>query len=88
MMMVMITTGVSEFFGDMSFWPYYLLFSMKMVVMWFCGDTFKTGYFIVKQAPVQFGICGLLQVSIDMAILYQVYHYRGRKLLKDHNVMD
>ena len=61
---------------------------MKMVVMWFCGDTFKTGYFIVKQAPVQFGICGMLQVSIDMAILYQVYHYRGRKLAKDHNVMD
>ena len=49
-----------------------------MVAMWFCGDTFKTGYFIVKDAPVQFGICGMLQVTIDIAILYQVVYYSKR----------
>jgi len=49
-----------------------------MVAMWFCGDTFKTGYFVIKEAPVQFGICGLLQVTIDISILYQVLYY-GRK---------
>lgn len=59
-----------------------------MVVMWFCGDTFKTGYFIVKDAPIQFGICGMLQVSIDLAILYQVYHYKKGKASKGHNVID
>ena len=59
-----------------------------MVVMWFCGDTFKTGYFFIKEAPVQFSICGMLQVSIDLAIIYQVFHYKRRKIDKDHNVID
>jgi len=62
--------------------------SIKMVVMWFCGDTFKTGYFFIKEAPVQFSICGMLQVSIDLAIIYQVFHYKRRKIDKDHNVID
>ncbi len=55
--------------------------------MWFCGDTFKTGYFIVKEAPVQFWVCGMLQVSIDLAILYQVYRYKQRTG-KEHTVQD
>ncbi|NXL83819.1 PQLC1 protein, partial [Alectura lathami] len=49
--------------------------SVKMVLMWTSGDTFKTVYFIVNQAPLQFSICGLLQVFVDMAILLQVYLY-------------
>ncbi|KAG5842592.1 hypothetical protein ANANG_G00179260 [Anguilla anguilla] len=49
--------------------------SIKMVCMWTSGDTFKTGYFLVTQAPVQFWICGLLQVCVDFAILFQVYYY-------------
>ncbi|XP_066924803.1 solute carrier family 66 member 2-like [Clytia hemisphaerica] len=57
--------------------------SVKMVGMWFCGDTFKTGYFVIKNAPVQFGICGLLQVTIDMSILYQVFHYGRKRTTKD-----
>ena len=59
------------------------LFSVKMVIMWFCGDTFKTGYFIIKEAPVQFSVCGLLQVSIDIAILYQVMYYKKKHLVED-----
>ncbi|XP_073787648.1 solute carrier family 66 member 2 isoform X4 [Danio rerio] len=35
--------------------------SIKMVLMWTSGDTFKTGYFLLTQAPMQFWICGLLQ---------------------------
>lgn len=54
--------------------------SVKMVCMWFCGDTFKTGYFIIKEAPIQFSICGTLQVIVDIAILYQVYHYRKKQI--------
>ncbi|XP_053985130.1 solute carrier family 66 member 2 [Hylaeus anthracinus] len=51
--------------------------SINMVTMWTLGDAFKTGYFIIKEAPIQFGICGTLQVIIDIAILAQVYIYRN-----------
>ncbi|XP_062986556.1 solute carrier family 66 member 2 isoform X2 [Elgaria multicarinata webbii] len=49
--------------------------SVKMVLMWTSGDTFKTVYFLLNQAPFQFSICGLLQVFVDMAILLQVYFF-------------
>ncbi|XP_031561513.1 solute carrier family 66 member 2-like [Actinia tenebrosa] len=49
--------------------------SVKMVVMWLSGDSFKTCYFIVKNAPIQFCICGMLQILIDISILIQVYTY-------------
>ncbi|XP_051948443.1 solute carrier family 66 member 2-like isoform X2 [Xyrauchen texanus] len=49
--------------------------SIKMVLMWTSGDTFKTVYFLLTQAPMQFWICGLLQVCVDIAILFQVYYY-------------
>ncbi|XP_011479617.1 PQ-loop repeat-containing protein 1 isoform X4 [Oryzias latipes] len=49
--------------------------SVKMVLMWTSGDTFKTVYFLLTQAPVQFWTCGLLQVLVDFAILFQVYYY-------------
>lgn len=49
--------------------------SIKMVLMWTSGDTFKTGYFLLTQAPMQFWICGLLQVCVDFTILFQVYYY-------------
>ncbi|XP_013382671.1 PQ-loop repeat-containing protein 1 isoform X1 [Lingula anatina] len=50
--------------------------SIKMVSMWTCGDVFKTVYFILREAPPQFWICGLIQVSIDIGILFQVWYYR------------
>ncbi|XP_077446480.1 solute carrier family 66 member 2 isoform X2 [Stigmatopora argus] len=49
--------------------------SVKMVLMWTGGDTFKTVYFLLTQAPVQFWTCGMLQVLVDFAILFQVYYY-------------
>lgn len=60
--------------------------SVKMVMFWLSGDLFKTGYFFVNEAPVQFWICGILQVSIDIAILSQVVYYGNRppvKMAKD-----
>ena len=39
--------------------------SIHMVIMWTIGDMFKTGYFIVRNAPSQFWICGTLQVRAD-----------------------
>lgn len=51
--------------------------SIAMVTMWTVGDTFKTCYFIQRDAPLQFEICGTLQVIIDLAILLQVYIYQN-----------
>lgn len=48
-----------------------------MVTMWTVGDTFKTCYFLHREAPVQFSICGALQVIVDLGILLQVYIYRN-----------
>lgn len=73
--------------------------------MWTLGDIFKTVYFLTRSAPMQFWICGILQVStteqcyimpgllptenaivnkifsilqvtLDVSILLQVYIYR------------
>lgn len=49
--------------------------SIKMVLMWTSGDTFKTAYFLLKAAPLQFSVCGLLQVLVDLAILGQAYAF-------------
>lgn len=49
--------------------------SVQMVLMWTSGDMFKTGYFLLKDAPAQFIICGILQVCVDISILSQVYWY-------------
>ncbi|ELR48270.1 PQ-loop repeat-containing protein 1 [Bos mutus] len=46
---------------------------IKMVLMWTSGDTFKTAYFRLNAAPLQFSVCGLLQVLVDLAILGQAY---------------
>ena len=46
-----------------------------MVLLWTCGDVFKTTYFYVRKTPPQFVICGLLQVMVDIAILTQVWLY-------------
>lgn len=49
--------------------------SIKMVLMWASGDTFKTAYFLLNGAPLQFSVCGLLQVLVDLAILGQAYAF-------------
>ncbi|KAJ8681017.1 hypothetical protein QAD02_016804 [Eretmocerus hayati] len=55
--------------------------SLAMVAMWTLGDTFKTCYFIKRKQPIQFELCGALQICIDLAILIQVYIYRNNILL-------
>ncbi|XP_073878426.1 solute carrier family 66 member 2 isoform X7 [Macaca fascicularis] len=52
-----------------------ILFCIKMVLMWTSGDAFKTAYFLLKGAPLQFSVCGLLQVLVDLAILGQAYAF-------------
>ncbi|CAH2239916.1 solute carrier family 66 member 2 isoform X2 [Pararge aegeria] len=50
--------------------------SLSMVIMWTCGDLFKTAYFVIREAPTQFWVCGGLQVLLDIVILVQVWLYR------------
>lgn len=50
--------------------------SLHMVMMWTCGDIYKTTYFLLRQTPLQFVICGALQIGVDVAILGQVWFYR------------
>ncbi|CAF1412302.1 unnamed protein product, partial [Adineta steineri] len=49
--------------------------SVKMVLLWAAGDIYKTVYFILRNAPKQFLLCGILQITIDFAILLQVIVY-------------
>lgn len=49
-----------------------------MVLMWTSGDTFKTAYFLLNGAPLQFSVCGLLQVLVDLAILAQACAFARR----------
>lgn len=53
--------------------------SIQMVLCWLSGDLFKTFYFIVREAPSQFWLCGTLQVLVDIFILVQVAMYRRRQ---------
>ncbi|XP_067905257.1 solute carrier family 66 member 2 isoform X1 [Heterodontus francisci] len=49
--------------------------SVKMVLLWTLGDLFKTTYFITNATPVQFWVCGAVQICIDIAIFFQVFTY-------------
>lgn len=53
--------------------------SVTMVLMWTSGDVFKTTYFILRSSPVQFWLCGMLQVTLDIMVLSQVYLYSNKK---------
>jgi len=61
--------------------------SVKMVLFWLSGDVFKTIYFLLRNAPLQFFLCGALQVSVDIAILCQVLIYRDAPLKQKMNVL-
>jgi len=61
--------------------------SVKMVLFWLSGDVFKTVYFLLRKAPLQFFLCGALQVSVDLAILSQVLIYRDTPHKTKMNVL-
>ncbi|CAI4225743.1 unnamed protein product [Auanema sp. JU1783] len=50
--------------------------SIPMVLAWLCGDLAKTGYFVATDSPKQFWVCAILQITIDILILGQVFVYR------------
>ncbi|KAF7254897.1 hypothetical protein EG68_08625 [Paragonimus skrjabini miyazakii] len=49
--------------------------SLTMVCMWTCGDVFKTAFFLLEHAPLQFPLCGGLQICLDCLIFAQYFYY-------------
>ena len=54
-------------------------FSIGLIMSWFFGDTSKIYYYIQKNQPLQFTVCGALQLVADIGILGQIYVYGKRK---------
>ncbi|KAN0121181.1 hypothetical protein V8E52_003769 [Russula decolorans] len=50
-------------------------FRMSTLIGWVGGDSFKTVYFFVQGSPLQFKICAIFQVSVDIAIILQRLSY-------------
>ncbi|OBZ91115.1 PQ-loop repeat-containing protein 1 [Choanephora cucurbitarum] len=46
-------------------------FSPFVLASWFCGDAFKLFYFIYTGSPLQFIVCGAIQISIDTCIVLE-----------------
>lgn len=49
--------------------------SIQMICIWLTGDTLKTLYFLKFNSPLQFIICGFLQILIDCSIISQISYY-------------
>ncbi|KRW99148.1 hypothetical protein PPERSA_07391 [Pseudocohnilembus persalinus] len=50
--------------------------SYALIGSWFLGDAFKTFYFILKKQPMQFIICGIAQLCVDIMIILQIKFYQ------------
>lgn len=51
--------------------------SLGLVVGWVAGDLFKTVWFFADAAtPIQFRVCGVLQLAVDAAIVLQLWRFR------------
>ncbi|KAF5328177.1 hypothetical protein D9619_013418 [Psilocybe cf. subviscida] len=50
-------------------------FRMSTLVGWVGGDSFKTVYFFIQKSPLQFQVCAIFQLSVDIAILVQRITY-------------
>lgn len=47
-----------------------------MIFTWFAGDFLKTLYFIIELQPVQFILCGSVQLLVDITIIGQIINYK------------
>ncbi|KAG7093826.1 hypothetical protein E1B28_007465 [Marasmius oreades] len=46
-------------------------FRLSTLLGWLGGDSYKTAYFFLKDSPLQFKVCAIFQLSVDVAILLQ-----------------
>jgi len=44
---------------------------MSTLIGWAGGDSFKLVYFFLQHTPLQFQVCAIFQLSIDIAIVVQ-----------------
>ncbi|KAL4498568.1 hypothetical protein ABPG72_019686 [Tetrahymena utriculariae] len=56
--------------------------SYGLIGSWFLGDFSKTIYFIYKSAPLQFTMCGVIQLTVDILIILQMKVYKSEELVK------
>ncbi len=49
--------------------------SLELVAAWVIGDLFKTVLFISRGSPAPFILCGLIQLSVDFGVVFQLYIY-------------
>ena len=54
--------------------------SLFLIFTWFIGDFSKTLYFVAFQQPLQFTLCGSVQLTVDLIILGQLIVYRKRDI--------
>ena len=45
--------------------------TLPLIAAWFCGDAFKTGVALYRGLPLQFVVCGCIQLSVDTIIVLQ-----------------
>ncbi|KAK9766559.1 hypothetical protein K7432_004282 [Basidiobolus ranarum] len=50
-------------------------FSIVIIGTWFLGDVFKTQYYYFHDVPFQFLLCGMIQLSMDCIICFQLWKY-------------
>ena len=49
--------------------------SLIMLMTWIFGDLFKTVYYLVTKCPLQFTLCGYIQMFIDLILIGQIWYY-------------
>ncbi|CAG8532272.1 3077_t:CDS:2, partial [Dentiscutata heterogama] len=59
-------------------------FSILVLLTWFGSDSFKTYYYISTNAPLQFPVCGLIELSVDTIIVLQfiIFNHRMREFFE------
>jgi len=50
-------------------------FRLSALIGWVGGDSFKVAYFFVLNSPLQFKVCAVFQLSIDLVIVGQRIYY-------------
>ena len=64
--------------------------STLMIISFLLGDSFRTYYYIVTKSPIQFLICGILQIAINLILMFQIIYYKHmgvkNKSFKPHKV--
>lgn len=46
-----------------------------ILLTWFLGDAFKTFYYIYTGVPLQFILCGIIQLLVDSIVVIQFVSY-------------